>query len=193
MLPIPLQPQQLVMRVRACAIPPLPARGSRSHHSPAGQSRSWKVTTMAHGAVAPTDQLHLDSAAGLGVDHPGRLSLDLASTAAGRRRWARPRLARDGAAGPGFNCRGTAPPGRASTGPGRRCRAGPRLARDGGRARPIRRARLRGLANSQCKRLWNECDGPTAGGTARQYPESGIRTREFGAAGRGKLCTLEQQ
>ena len=142
MLPIPLQPQQLVMRARACAIPPLPRAAPAPATLPvAGQSRSWKVTTMAHGAAAPHRPVTpgqrrragprppRDGAAGPGLDHPG--------TAAGH-----------GAAGPGLDRPGTALPGRASTTPGRRRRAGPRLARDGGRERPIRRARLRGLAGS---------------------------------------------
>jgi hypothetical protein len=91
MLPIPLQPQQLVMRARACVIAPLPRAAPAPATLPvAGQSRSWKVTTMAHGAAAPHRPVK-----------------------PGQRHRAGPRPPRDGAAGPGFNCRGTAPPGRA--------------------------------------------------------------------------------
>ena len=113
MLPIPLQPQQLVMRARACAIPPLLRAAPAPATLPvAGQSRSWKVTTMAHGAAAPHRPVTpgqrrragprppRDGASGPGLDHPG--------TEAGH-----------GAAGPGLDRPGTALPGKASTAPGR--------------------------------------------------------------------------
>ena len=98
----------------------------------------------------------------------------------GRRRRVGPRLALDDDAGPGLEWPGTALPGRP-------CRSG---RRDGAAYSACYAARERQYL---VKRLWNEFDSSPAGGTASQDPDPRTRTRDFRAAGREKLCTLEQK